>query len=399
MILHVDMDAFYASVEERERPELVGKPVIVGGSAEGRGVVAAANYVVRKFGVHSAMPTSQALRLCPQAVIVRPRMELYAEVSDQIRTIFDRFTPLVEPLSLDEAFLDVTGSVAHFGPPLEIARQIKQAIFGQLHLVASIGVAPNKFLAKIASDLEKPDSLVYVAPAQVQAFLDPLPVSRIWGVGKITQKEFAQLGISTIAELRRCDPAELRRTFGSQGEVFFELAHGRDQRAVVSDREAKSISHETTFAADISELEVLRAWLLELTEHVCRRLRKRNLVGRTVQLKLRYSNFQTISRSFTLPAPTQTTSDIWQVAAQLLADGWNTNRPVRLIGVGVAGLEAPRAVQLTLFEEETVDRQKQSRLDSVADDIRQKFGNAALSPGSGLLYHAHHRPEPRPKTD
>lgn len=394
MILHVDMDAFYASVEERDQPALVGKPVIVGGSADGRGVVAAANYVVRKFGVHSAMPTAQALRLCPDAILIRPRMGHYAEISDQIRSIFDRFTPLVEPLSLDEAFLDVTGSEVHFGPAVEIAHQIKAAIRTELKLIASIGVAPNKFLAKIASDLKKPDALVFVDPNQVQEFLGPLPVARLWGAGRVTQSQFSQLGIRTIAELRRLDPTLLRAKFGSQGEKFWELAHGRDDRRVIPDQEAKSISHETTFAADISDLEVLRAWLLELTEHVCRRMRRRQLVGRTVQLKLRFSNFQTITRSVSLPQPTHTTREVWEAAAQLLEACWPQNRPVRLIGVGMASLQAPQPVQLSLFDE---DRQKNSRLDSVADDIRQKFGTSAISPGSGLLHNAKHRPEPRPR--
>jgi DNA polymerase IV len=395
MILHVDMDAFYASVEERDQPALVGKPVIVGGSADGRGVVAAANYVVRKFGVHSAMPTAQALRLCPQAILIQPRMGHYADISDQIRSIFDRYTPLVEPLSLDEAFLDVTGSEVHFGPAIEIARQIKAAILSELALIASIGVAPNKFLAKIASDLKKPDALVFVDPLHVQEFLDPLPVARLWGAGRVTQEQFQQLGIRTISELRRLVPSLLRAKFGSQGEKFWELAHGRDDRRVIPDQEAKSISHETTFAADVSDLEVLRAWLLELTEHVCRRMRRRQLVGRTVQLKLRFSNFQTITRSVTLQQPTHASREVWNSAAQLLESCWPNNRPVRLIGVGMASLQAPQPVQLSLFEDE--DRQKNSRLDSVADDIRQKFGTAALSPGSGLLHNAQHRPEPRPR--
>ncbi|RPI90528.1 MAG: DNA polymerase IV, partial [Planctomycetaceae bacterium] len=195
MILHVDMDAFYASVEERDRPDLAGKPVIVGGSAEGRGVVSAANYVVRKFGVHSAMPTSTALRLCPQAILIPTRIDYYAQVSAQIREIFDRFTPLVEPLSLDEAFLDVTGSEPLFGSAIEIARQIKRAIRDELRLVASVGVAPNKFLAKIASDLRKPDALVVVDPARVREFLDPLPIGRLWGVGKVTGHALEQLGV------------------------------------------------------------------------------------------------------------------------------------------------------------------------------------------------------------
>ena len=243
MILHVDMDAFYASVEERDRPELAGKPLIVGGTPDGRGVVAAANYVVRQFGVHSAMPTATALKLCPDAIVLSPRLDHYAEVSAEIREIFVRYTPLVEPLSLDEAFLDVTGSERLFGPAVEIAHRIRREIRQELRLVASVGVAPNKFLAKIASDLDKPDGLVVVDPDRVQEFLDPLSVGRIWGVGRVTGETFSWLGVQTIADLRQLSVETLRQHFGSSGEHFWKLAHGIDDRPVVPDRETKSISN------------------------------------------------------------------------------------------------------------------------------------------------------------
>jgi DNA polymerase IV len=259
MILHVDMDAFYASVEEREHPDLAGKPLIVGGMPAGRGVVAAANYEVRKYGVHSAMPTATALRLCPQATVIPPRLSFYAEVSGQIRDIFDHYTPLVEPLSLDEAFLDVTGSEALFGASVDIGREIKLAIRKDLHLTASVGVAPNKFLAKIASDIDKPDGFVVVDEDRVQDFLDPLPVGRLWGVGRVTSRVFDRLGIETIGDVRRVPVDEMRQHFGQTGEHLWQLAHGIDERRVVPDRDAKSISHETTFAEDISDLETLRA--------------------------------------------------------------------------------------------------------------------------------------------
>jgi DNA polymerase-4 len=242
------MDAFYASVEERDRPELVGKPVIVGGTPEGRGVVAAANYVARKFGVHSAMPAVAAHRLCPHGVFLRPRTEYYAEVSDQIRAIFEKYTPLIEPLSLDEVFLDVTGSEPLFGPAVSIGRAIKQEIRERLRLIASVGVAPNKFLAKIASDLKKPDGFVVVEPTQVQEFLDPLPVGRLWGVGKVTGQVFEKLGVHRIGQLRQMPVELLRHHFGSSGEHLGELAQGIDDRPVVPEQEAKSISHEPTFA-------------------------------------------------------------------------------------------------------------------------------------------------------
>ncbi len=396
MILHVDMDAFYASVEERDRPELVGKPVIVGGTAEGRGVVAAANYVVRKFGVHSAMPTATALRLCPQAIIVRPRMSHYAEISGQIREIFERYTPLVEPLSLDEAFLDVTGSQALFGPAVQIARRIKDDIQRQLQLVASVGVAPNKFLAKIASDLEKPNALVVVLPDQIQQFLDPLPVGRLWGVGRVTGQAFDRLGIRTIGQVRQMPVDVLIREFGKQGEQFSKLARGIDDRRVVPDREAKSISHETTFATDISDPEILRAWLQELTEQVAYRLRRHQLRGRTVELKLRFSDFRTINRSHTLPEATQTTHEIWQTVATLLTAALPTGRfAVRLLGVGVSGLEHPGQKQLTLFPDET--RERDTRLDQVRDQINNKFGKGTLNRGSGLQHQTELKPAPRPE--
>ena len=247
MILHVDMDAFYASVEEREDPSLRGKPLIVGGSAEGRGVVAAANYAARKFGVHSAMPAARAKQLCPQAVFIKPRIDYYATVSRQIREIFESFTSQIEPLSLDEAFLDVSGSESLFGASAQIGRQIKQLIRERLQLVASVGVAPNKFLAKIASDLEKPDGFVIVEADQIQAFLDPLPVGRLWGVGKVTGRAFERLGIRTIGQLRQLSVESLDELFGTAGEHYWRLAHGIDDRRVTPDREAKSISNETTF--------------------------------------------------------------------------------------------------------------------------------------------------------
>jgi DNA polymerase-4 len=395
MILHVDMDAFYASVEERDRPELAGKPLIVGGTPQGRGVVAAANYVVRKFGVHSAMPTARALRLCPRAIVLPPRMEHYAQVSRQIRGIFERYTPLVEPLSLDEAFLDVGGSEALFGPAPRIGRAIKDQIMQELGLVASVGVAPNKFLAKIASDLNKPDGFLVVDPGGVQEFLDPLPVGRLWGVGRVANSVLERLGIRTIRELRLQPVDVLRSHFGQAGDHLFELAHGRDDRAVVPDREAKSISHETTFATDIDDMETLRAWLLELTEQVARRLRRHNLRGRTVQLKVRYADFSTITRSQTLPQATDVTEELWRAADALLTRRLPKRRlEVRLLGMGASGLDGSGQQQRMLFDDE--NRQKLKQLDAVADQIRDQYGAAGLERAAALLHGARHRPQPRP---
>lgn len=383
MIVHVDMDAYYASVEERDRPELIGKPVIVGGSPEKRGVVSAANYVARQYGVHSAMPSVTAHRLCPRGVYLPPRISYYAEISQQIHAIFERFTPLVEPLSLDEAFLDVTGSEHLFGPAAEIGRQIKQAIREEIKLVASVGVAPNKFLAKIASDLRKPDGFVVVEPEKIHEFLDPLPVERLWGVGKQGSKLFQQLGIGTIGQLRQWPMDVLQGRLGSNGEHLWRLAQGMDERSVVPEREAKSISHETTFEHDLVDPETLRSWLLELTEQVGWRLRHDRLRGRTVQLKMRFADFSLITRSQTLAEPTDITQELWQAADALLCHRLQTEHlPVRLLGMGVSGLDDRRLVQGMLFDQE--ERQKQSRLDVVADEIRDRFGKGSLRRGSNL---------------
>lgn len=397
MILHVDMDAFYASVEEREQPSLAGKPVIVGGTPEGRGVVAAANYAAREFGVFSAMATAKALRLCPDAIVLPPRMDFYAGVSRQIREIFERYTPVVEPLSLDEAFLDSTGSTQLFGSVETIGRAIKDDIRNELNLIASVGVAPNKFLAKLASDLEKPDGFTVITPDTVQATLDPLPVARIWGVGRVTQQKFDDISVRTIGELRQISLARLQQQFGKSGEHFWNLARGIDHRDVVADREAKSISHETTFAKDVRDMDVLRAWLMELTEQVARRLRRNSITGRTVQLKVRYADFDTITRSKSLPQATHATRALWEVASDLLMTQLPA-RPleVRLLGMGVTNLQPDTvAVQQSLFAEESVTENQDSRLDEVADQIRQKFGTKSLRRASTVQHSAEHRAQPR----
>jgi len=382
VILHVDMDAFYASIEQRDDPSLVGKPVIVGGSAEGRGVVAAANYEVRKYGVHSAMAAARAKRLCPQAIFIRPRMNYYAEVSHQIRAVFEDFTPLVEPLSLDEAFLDATGSESLFGSSANIGRLIKKRIKSELRLIASVGVAPNKFVAKIASDLDKPDGFLVVQPGEVQEFLDPLPVGRIWGVGKVTGQAFDRLGIRTIGQLRQFTVQALNGLFSSSGEHYWRLAHGMDDRPVIPDREARSISHETTFAEDIADREVLLAWLTELTEQVARRLRRHGLKGRTVELKVRFADFHTITGALTLPEPTNITQELLQGAAQLLATKLpGRHLPVRLLGFGVTGFDGSGQSQRHLFDE--LDRQRHRQLDRVADQISDRFGKLAIRRGGG----------------
>ncbi len=382
MILHIDMDAFYASVEERERPELRGRPVVVGGSPEGRGVVAAANYAARRYGVHSAMPMARAVRLCPDAIRVPPRLALYAEVSGRIHAIFRRYTPQVEPLSLDEAFLDVGASERLFGTASAIGRRIQAEIAAEERLDASVGVAPNKFLAKIASDLRKPAGFVVVEPGTEQAFLDPLPVGRLWGVGKVTGRFFAARGIQTIGELRRLPPAMLQQALGSGGEQLRQLAHGIDPRPVVTDQEAKSISHENTFAEDVADPQLLEAWLLALTEQVAERLRRAGLEARTVQLKVRLHDFTTLTRARTLDRPTDLTRELWRTSRELFRTRLpRPLPPVRLLGMGVSGFEAEAPRQADLFAEP--DRRRQGRLDAVADAVRTRFGHAAIHRGPG----------------
>jgi DNA polymerase-4 len=377
VILHVDMDAFFASVEERENPQLRGQPVIVGGTPGARGVVAAANYEARKYGIHSAMPATQAARLCPHAVFVRSRMDLYVTVSKQIRDIFLRYTPLMEPLSLDEAFLDVTASERLFGGAVAIAAHIKQQVREELALVASVGVARNKFLAKLAGALEKPDGLTVVPDTQIQAFLDPLPVEKLWGVGDAARASLAALGIATIADLRKVPAATLRARFGRRSGRLLELANGIDEREVITDSRARSISHETTFSSDVTDAGFLRARMLELTEQVALRARVNQQSGRRVQVKLRYGNFRTVTRAQTLARSSAQTNVLWQ-AAWSLTQTQLRREPgaLRLLGIGLSSLEDGTGAQSDLFEH--VAAPESAALDQLSDDIVKRFGRAAI---------------------
>jgi DNA polymerase-4 len=387
MILHIDMDAFYASIEERDRPGLRGKPMVVGGNPHKRGVVAAANYAARYFGIHSAMPTAQAKRLCPHLIVLPPRHGYYAQVSQHIRDIFHRYTPLVEPLSLDEAFLDVTHSQQLFGEPARIGWRIKREIRDELTLTASVGVAHNKFLAKVASDASKPDGFLVITPANAQAFLDPLPVSKLWGVGKVGNRRLEKLGIHTIRELRATPRSVLEDLFGSWGEPLSELAQGLDDRPVIPDHKAKSLSHETTFAEDITDIEALRGWLLDLTRQVAARLRCNSLRGRTVHLKIRFSNFRTITRSHTLAQSTDITQELWNAALELLTRNLPIPpRGVRLLGFSVSGFDSAESRQADLFCES--ENARNVRLDTVSDWIQKRFGPAALARATELVHAA-----------
>ena len=379
-IIHVDMDAFYASVEQLDNPDLIGKAVIVGGDPKQRGVVSAASYEARKFGVHSAMPMSQAIRLCPNAIVLPVRMKRYAELSQQIHAIFQQFTPEIEPISLDEAFLDVTGSLRLFGSAEKIGRDIKYQVKEQLGLVASVGIASNKFLAKLASDLNKPDGFVVITEENKQEILDPLPVSRIWGIGKVTEKALKSKGINTIKELRETQPEILRSIFGEQTSHVLRLAQGVDNREVESSRESKSISSEQTFATDITDKNILLDVLLNQVENVAQRLRLNDLEAKTITLKLRYADFRTITRSSTLDLSTNITKKLWQEAKEVFLK-WHRKSAgaLRLLGFGASGLQKAGSGQHQLFSEP--DLEKQKRLDKAFDAIRGKFGHDALKRG------------------
>jgi DNA polymerase-4 len=339
-ILHVDMDAFYASVEQRDRPELRGRPVAVGGSPESRGVVAAASYEARAFGVRSALPMSRAVRLCPELVIVPPDFARYRTVSQQVRAIFLSVTSRVEPLSLDEAYLDVTENA--FGEPLgvEVARRIKQMIRDTTALTASAGVAPNKLLAKVASGWRKPDGLTVIAPERVEAFLTALPVDVLWGVGPKTAARLRARGITRVTDVRAADPAVLRSVVGSFAEALVAMAHGRDDRPVEPDRPSKSCSNECTYAHDVTDPTRIRSEVDRMARDNARWLERRRLLARTVTIKVRYGDFTTVTRSDTRPA-TRDADDIARRAVALLAKTEAGPRAVRLLGAGVHNLVAP----------------------------------------------------------
>jgi DNA polymerase-4 len=378
-IIHVDMDAFYASVEVLDNPKLKGRPLLVGGSAEGRGVVCSASYEARRYGVRSAMPTFRALKLCPRAVFLRPRMERYRQKSAEVFRIFRSFTPLVEGLSLDEAFLDVTASLRLFGGPREIAVEIKERIQEETGLTASVGLAHNKFLAKLASDAQKPDGLVEVEPGRVHAFLDPMPIARLWGIGRRTEPKLKALGILTVGQLRRADGSVLQPVLGKRSEHFQRLARGEDDRDVVPGRPDKSISHEVTFDTDRSARADLLAELQRQTEAVSRRLRARRLLARTVTVKIRDHRFRTVTRSRSLRACSDNTNTLYRMARALF-ERWresHRNTPVRLLGMGVSGFED---AEKSAYEQgDRLDSSSEQSLDRVADDINRRFGDDALT--------------------
>jgi nucleotidyltransferase/DNA polymerase involved in DNA repair len=388
--LHVDMDAFFASVEQRDHPELRGKPVVVGAPPDQRGVVAAASYEARKFGIHSAMPSQLAKQKCPHAIFVSHNMGNYKAVSRQIMRIFESYTPHVQPLSIDEAFLDVTGSQRLFGDGPAIAGKIRADILEQTQLTASVGVAPNMFLAKIASDQNKPDGLTVVPFDQngIEQFLAPLPIGRMWGVGKVTQKKLLSIGIPTIGTLQTFDFQRLETAIGSRSANLFQrLAHGIDERGMVGTVDEKSISNETTFSHDVIDRAQIEATYKKLIDKVGGRLRKAGFYARVAHLKIRWNDFSTITRQTRFSIPCCDDITLRGIGMELLNEHLR-NRPVRLIGFGTSGLtetDEPQTFQLNLFDmPDTAVHEKRQRLSQTADSIKEKYGNGSIRRGSDL---------------
>lgn len=381
VILHADMDAFYASIEQRDFPEFKGKPVVVGADPKGgrgRGVVSAASYEARKFGIHSAQPISRAYKLCPSAVFLRGRYDRYNEVSESIMSVFREFTPLVEPVSLDEAFLDITGTDRLFGKPEQIGRLIKDRIRKKERLTASVGIGPNKMIAKIASDLKKPDGFVVVAPENVEAFLSPLPVSKLWGVGKKTEEILIRFGIRTVGDLAKFPKQALLDAFGKMGGELWACSLGTDDRPVVPERDAKSISNETTFDTDQDDPALIRKTLHDLSEKVGFRLRQEGLSARTIFVKVRITDFTTFDRRKTLPDPFCLSETIFKAALDLYARCDRKGQRIRLLGVGVGHLvlQHQQEIQADLFQ--SSEDEKRKRATHVVDRLKNKFGEGII---------------------
>ena len=379
-IIHLDMDAFYPSVEILDNPTLKGKAVIVGGNSK-RGVVSSASYEARKFGVHSAQPIAQAIKLCPHGIFLPVRMSRYKELSDQIFAIFRRFTPLVEPLSIDEAFLDITGTERLLGEPVSVAKLIKQTVFDETGLTVSAGVAPSKFVAKIASDINKPDGLTVVTAEGLTAFLDPLPVSRMWGAGKVTQDKLERYNIKTFKELRLFPVKTLERIFGKNGVRMQTLASGIDEREVITGHEAKSIGHEETFLNDINDIETAERHLLELSMKTAERMRHMGLKAKVLHLKVKYHDFTLVTRAFTMDDYTDDGMTMYTTVRDLLGKTEVGTRPVRLLGVSVSGLkDGGMGGQMSLFSSDN-KKEKAKNLNRAMDTVNERFGKKGIIPG------------------
>ena len=357
-IIHIDMDAFYASIEQRDNPQYIGKPVVVGGYPEGRGgVVAAASYEARKFGIRSAMTSKKALQLCPTVIFLRPRFDVYKEVSKRLREIFARYTDLIEPLSLDEAYLDVTHDKQNIGSAIEIAKQIKQAIKNELQLTASAGVSINKFVAKIASDLKKPNGLTFIGPSKIETFMETLPVEKFFGVGKVTADKMKKMGLHSGAYLKRLTQQELIKYFGKVGRFYYNIVRGIDERNVEPHREIKSVSAEDTFPYDLTSVEEMNSELDKIAQTVYNRLQQHGLSERTITVKIKYSDFKQITRNQSFAHPVTEVSIIRETARQLLASAEIEGKAIRLLGISFSNfgemVQIPRrqseSGQLRLF--------------------------------------------------
>ena len=347
-IIHIDMDAFYASVEQRDNPEYKGKPIVVGGSPEGRGgVVAAASYEARKFGIRSAMPSKRAVQLCADVIFIRPRFQVYKEVSNRIREIFHRYTDLIEPLSLDEAFLDVTQDKQGIGSAIEIAKLIRQAIFDELQLTASAGVSVNKFVAKIATDINKPNGMTFIGPSQIENFMEKLPIEKFFGVGKVTAEKMKKMGLFTGADLKRLSEAEMNKRFGKPGKFFYKIVRGIDEREVQPDRETKSVSAEDTFPYDLIHVDEMKEALDGLATLVYNRVDKLSLKGRTVTLKIKYHDFKQITRSHSFESFFNDRDVIFETACQLLMSTDLEETKIRLLGVSLSNFNETLPRQTT----------------------------------------------------
>ena len=335
-IIHIDMDAFYASVEQRDFPELRGKALAVGGSPDGRGVVATCSYEARKFGVRSAMSSRKALNLCPHLIFTRPRFDVYKEVSAHIRSIFSRYTDIIEPLSLDEAYLDVTEDKQNIGSAIDIAKKIKEEIKDELQLTASAGISTSKFIAKIASDFQKPDGLTFIGPSKIVSFIESLPIEKFFGVGKVTSAKMKRLGIFTGADLKLWEEKNLVKQFGKSGRFFYQIVRGIDNRPVRPDRISKSVGSEDTFENDLDEIEVLNTELQKLADRVSKRLESKEFEGKTVTLKVKFADFSQITRSQTLDFYTNDLETIYQTASSLLQNIEQQDKKIRLLGISVS---------------------------------------------------------------
>ncbi len=339
-IIHIDMDAFYAAIEQRDNPHLKGKPIIVGGSPENRGVVSTASYEARRFGIHSAMPTKRAISLCKDLIIIHPNFEKYKTASKSLVTIYREYTDLIEPVSLDECYLDVTENKKAIPTATEIAFTLKERIKKELNLTASAGVAPNKFLAKIASDINKPDGVMVIKPHQVETFIQTLEVKKIWGVGRVTQEKLGNMGVVTCGDLQKYTLDELIQGFGKFGNMLYSFVRGIDKRPVVTHRKVKSVASETTFPVDYLDIDIIKEALLKQTERVSKRLKAKNVKGKTITIKVKYSDFSQITRSQTIDTLTDDLEEIYSTSEKLLDKTEVGKRKVRLIGAAVSNFEA-----------------------------------------------------------